>query len=187
MEQNVLQPLDTTEFRNVIGHFASGVTIVTAEHDGVRYGATISAVSSLCADPPMVLVCLNQRLGHTPPFAARGTSPSTFFTKSRPRWRARSRHRERTSSPEWPFTRVSTAPASQMPWPTSHAEWSRTLKAVLIESSSPRSSRRRPVPEIRSRTTAVASGTLFFTGTQPGEKTRFAEVFPHNTRKGPSQ
>jgi flavin reductase (DIM6/NTAB) family NADH-FMN oxidoreductase RutF len=63
MEHNVLQPLDTTEFRNVIGHFASGVTIVTAEHDGVRYGATVSAVSSLCADPPMVLVCLNQRLG----------------------------------------------------------------------------------------------------------------------------
>ncbi|MEU7766668.1 flavin reductase family protein [Nocardia sp. NPDC049190] len=63
MEQNVLQPLNKSEFRNVVGHFASGVTIVTAEYGGVRYGATISAVTSLCDTPPMVLVCLNQNLG----------------------------------------------------------------------------------------------------------------------------
>ncbi|QQZ16886.1 MULTISPECIES: 4-nitrophenol 4-monooxygenase/4-nitrocatechol 2-monooxygenaser reductase component [Rhodococcus] len=63
MKQNVLQPLDKAEFRNVVGHFASGVTIVTAAHDGVPYGATISAVTSLCDTPPMVLVCLNQKLG----------------------------------------------------------------------------------------------------------------------------
>lgn len=52
MKQNVVQPLDKAEFRNVVGHFASGVTIVTAAHDGVRYGATISAVTSLCDTPP---------------------------------------------------------------------------------------------------------------------------------------
>lgn len=63
MKHNVVQPLDQKEFRNVVGHFASGVTIVTTEHAGTRYGATISAVSSLCADPPMVLACVNQRLG----------------------------------------------------------------------------------------------------------------------------
>lgn len=63
MKQNVLQSIDTTEFRNVMGHFASGVTILTAENDGVRYGATISAVTALSADPPMVLACVNQRLG----------------------------------------------------------------------------------------------------------------------------
>lgn len=51
------------EFRWAVGHFASGVTVVTAERDGEQFGATVSAVSSLCAEPPMVLACLNQRLG----------------------------------------------------------------------------------------------------------------------------
>jgi 4-nitrophenol 2-monooxygenase / 4-nitrocatechol 4-monooxygenase, reductase component len=48
------------EFRDVIGHFASGVTIITAVHEGQRYGTTASAVSSLSLEPPMLLVCLNK-------------------------------------------------------------------------------------------------------------------------------
>jgi flavin reductase (DIM6/NTAB) family NADH-FMN oxidoreductase RutF len=63
MESKVAQPLDPAEFRKAVGHFASGVTVVTAEREGQQFGATISAVSSLCAEPPMVLVCLNRRLG----------------------------------------------------------------------------------------------------------------------------
>jgi 4-nitrophenol 2-monooxygenase / 4-nitrocatechol 4-monooxygenase, reductase component len=62
METNVAT-LGPAEFRKAVGHFASGVTVVTAERDGEQFGATISAVSSLCAEPPMVLACLNQRLG----------------------------------------------------------------------------------------------------------------------------
>lgn len=63
METNQVRPPDAVLFRNVVGHFASGVTIVTAEKDGTQFGATISAVSSLSAEPPMVLVCLHRRLG----------------------------------------------------------------------------------------------------------------------------
>jgi flavin reductase (DIM6/NTAB) family NADH-FMN oxidoreductase RutF len=63
MEQTTVRPVHQDVFRNVIGHFASGVTIVTTADAGVRYGATISAVSSLSLEPPMVLACLNQRLG----------------------------------------------------------------------------------------------------------------------------
>jgi flavin reductase (DIM6/NTAB) family NADH-FMN oxidoreductase RutF/DNA-binding GntR family transcriptional regulator len=48
------------EFRNIIGHFASGVTVITAMHDGEPCGATASAVSSLSLEPPMVLICLNK-------------------------------------------------------------------------------------------------------------------------------
>lgn len=47
------------EFRDVIGRFATGVTVITASEDGVPYGTTVSAVSSVSLDPPMVLVCLN--------------------------------------------------------------------------------------------------------------------------------
>ena len=39
---------------------AAGVTIVTTVHDGVRGGLTATAVTSLSADPPQVLVCINR-------------------------------------------------------------------------------------------------------------------------------
>ena len=35
--------LDRDVFRNVIGHFASGVTVITTRHEGVDYGMTASA------------------------------------------------------------------------------------------------------------------------------------------------
>lgn len=47
-------------FRDVIGHFATGVTIVTTAESGGLYGTTVSAVSSLSLEPPMLLVCLNR-------------------------------------------------------------------------------------------------------------------------------
>jgi len=48
------------EFRDVIGHFASGVTVITTVHEGTPYGTTASAVSSLALEPPMLLVCMNK-------------------------------------------------------------------------------------------------------------------------------
>lgn len=49
------------EFRDVIGRFATGVTVVTtSDGDGQRYGTTASAVSSLSLEPPMLLICLNR-------------------------------------------------------------------------------------------------------------------------------
>jgi flavin reductase (DIM6/NTAB) family NADH-FMN oxidoreductase RutF/DNA-binding GntR family transcriptional regulator len=55
-----LRRLTPEEFRDVIGHFASGVTVITAAHDGEYKGTTASAVSSLSLEPPMVLICLNK-------------------------------------------------------------------------------------------------------------------------------
>ncbi|TCO28052.1 flavin reductase (DIM6/NTAB) family NADH-FMN oxidoreductase RutF [Kribbella steppae] len=48
------------EFRDVIGRFATGVTVITTANNGARFGSTASAVSSLTDDPPMLLVCLNR-------------------------------------------------------------------------------------------------------------------------------
>lgn len=53
-------PVSGDDFRNVIGHFTSGVTVITTESEGVQYGSTASAVSSLSTEPPMVLICLNE-------------------------------------------------------------------------------------------------------------------------------
>ena len=55
-------PSDLTgrDYREVIGHFASGVTVITTASEDERFGTTASAVTSLSVDPPMLLVCLNR-------------------------------------------------------------------------------------------------------------------------------
>ncbi len=52
--------VEATVFRDVVGRFTSGVTVITTALDGRRYGTTASAMSSLSMDPPMILVCLNE-------------------------------------------------------------------------------------------------------------------------------
>ena len=52
--------IDGEVFRDVIGRFASGVTVITARCDGANYGMTASAVSSLSLDPPQLLICVNR-------------------------------------------------------------------------------------------------------------------------------
>lgn len=55
-----LEQLTKDQFRDVIGRFASGVTVITVERDGKPLGATASAFTSLSDEPPMVLVCMNR-------------------------------------------------------------------------------------------------------------------------------
>ncbi|MGH7756899.1 MAG: flavin reductase family protein, partial [Vulcanimicrobiaceae bacterium] len=40
-------------------HFPTGVSIVTTSADGVPKGFTATAIASVSAEPPMVLVCVN--------------------------------------------------------------------------------------------------------------------------------
>lgn len=54
---------DRDLFRDVIGRFATGVTVITARHDDTDYGITASAVASLTLDPPMLLACVNKQTG----------------------------------------------------------------------------------------------------------------------------
>lgn len=51
--------LDAAQYRHVIGHFMSGVAVVTTVEDGQYHGMTASAVASLSLDPPMLIVCMN--------------------------------------------------------------------------------------------------------------------------------
>lgn len=54
------QPIDDDAFKRALRHWASGVTVVTAAADGEVHGMTVSAFSSVSADPPLVLVCANR-------------------------------------------------------------------------------------------------------------------------------
>ena len=51
-------------FRRALGHFGTGVAIVTASTSGVPLGATISSFNSVSLNPPLVLFSLvSQSLG----------------------------------------------------------------------------------------------------------------------------
>jgi flavin reductase (DIM6/NTAB) family NADH-FMN oxidoreductase RutF/DNA-binding GntR family transcriptional regulator len=59
-EAGASSTLTPEQFREVIGSFASGVTVITANHAGRLVGSTASAVSSLSLEPPMMLICMNR-------------------------------------------------------------------------------------------------------------------------------
>ena len=52
---------DARQFRNALGRFASGVTIITASYEGQTHGMTANAFVSVSLDPPLVLVSLDNR------------------------------------------------------------------------------------------------------------------------------
>jgi 3-hydroxy-9,10-secoandrosta-1,3,5(10)-triene-9,17-dione monooxygenase reductase component len=59
-------------FRRVMGHFVTGVTVVTAL-DGERpFGITVNALSSVSLEPPLVMVALDRRRFLTPIVRAAG-------------------------------------------------------------------------------------------------------------------
>lgn len=53
-------PIDDARFRQAMGHFASGVTVVTTASAGELYGMTVSSFASLSLNPPLVLICIDK-------------------------------------------------------------------------------------------------------------------------------
>ncbi len=55
--------IDPREFRNTVGCFATGITIITTiDGDGSPAGFTANSFTSLSLDPPLVLFCLDRRV-----------------------------------------------------------------------------------------------------------------------------
>lgn len=54
-------PIDQKQLRHVMGHFATGVTVITTRDlDGKPYGFTANAVCSVSLAPPLLLVCVDK-------------------------------------------------------------------------------------------------------------------------------
>jgi len=53
--------MTSTEFRNAMGYFATGVTIITLDLGGEVHGMTANAFASVSLDPPLVLVCVDHK------------------------------------------------------------------------------------------------------------------------------
>jgi flavin reductase (DIM6/NTAB) family NADH-FMN oxidoreductase RutF len=64
----VMQAHDVTaNFIAAMGAAATGVSVVTTEGPAGKFGLTVSAISSVSADPPLLLACVNRK---SPAFAA---------------------------------------------------------------------------------------------------------------------
>jgi len=50
-------PVTALDFRRVLGHFCTGVTVITAVHDGAPVGFACQSFAALSLDPPLVLFC----------------------------------------------------------------------------------------------------------------------------------
>lgn len=48
--------IEPGEFRTVLGHFASGIVLVTGMHDGGPSGLTCQSFFSLSLDPPLIAI-----------------------------------------------------------------------------------------------------------------------------------
>ena len=55
-------PIDKNELRRVMGHFATGVTVITTfSKEGKLHGLTANAVSSLSLVPPLLVICVDKK------------------------------------------------------------------------------------------------------------------------------
>jgi len=54
-------PIEQREYRDTIGLFASGVTVVTTRLGDVIHGMTANAVASVSLEPTLLLVCVDRR------------------------------------------------------------------------------------------------------------------------------
>ncbi len=49
--------IDPNEFRRVLGHFATGVAVITGAGENGSHGMTVSSFASVSLDPPLVMFC----------------------------------------------------------------------------------------------------------------------------------
>ena len=56
--------LDPEQLRHAMRAWTTGVAVVTAQHDGQRYGMTVNSFTSISLEPPLISVAL-KRLTHT--------------------------------------------------------------------------------------------------------------------------
>ena len=63
---------DPQQFRQVLGHFATGVTVITGTHEGEPAGFACQAFAALSLEPPLVLFCPGKTSGTWPRIARLG-------------------------------------------------------------------------------------------------------------------
>lgn len=52
--------IPSIDFRGAMRRLTSTVSVISGAHDGEWFGMTATAVTSVCDDPPALLICVNQ-------------------------------------------------------------------------------------------------------------------------------
>jgi flavin reductase len=60
MGSTTSETMDSAKFKLGMRRLAAGVTLITTVRDGERHGLVATAVSSLSAEPPSLLACVNR-------------------------------------------------------------------------------------------------------------------------------
>jgi len=58
----VVSPVSKEEFCSGMRHLAGACVVIASEHGGARAGLTATAVCSISAEPPRLLVCVNKNV-----------------------------------------------------------------------------------------------------------------------------
>ena len=66
-------PFDAAKYRQVLGHFPTGVTVITALSNDVPVGLAVGSFASLSLDPPLVLFCPGSQSSSWPKIRATGS------------------------------------------------------------------------------------------------------------------
>ena len=132
--------IDSRPFRQTVGRFVTGVTVIAIDVDGEIRAMTANSFTSLSLDPPLVLFCLGKetKVGHhirsAPGFSISilredQRDLSSYFAGAG-RW-TRPRRRSRSSS-------GTAVRGSRAAWPLSDAAPTPSMKAAITGSSSVR-------------------------------------------------
>jgi flavin reductase (DIM6/NTAB) family NADH-FMN oxidoreductase RutF len=70
--QATSRSVEPSIFRNTMGRFATGVAVVTTEHNGSYHGMTVNSLTSVSLSPPLLLVCLTRGTRTADAVVARG-------------------------------------------------------------------------------------------------------------------
>ena len=74
-------PFDTARFRQVLGHFCTGIAVVTAVDEGLPVGFTAQSFTSVSLEPPLVAMCPGNQILSWPHIRAAGTFCSNILAK----------------------------------------------------------------------------------------------------------
>lgn len=64
---------DSAKFRQVLGHFPTGVTVISSMHEEKPVGLAVGSFASLSLDPPQILFCPGKQSSTWPKIQAAGS------------------------------------------------------------------------------------------------------------------
>ena len=76
-------PVDRQVFADIMASFPSGVAVVTTLRDGEARGLTTTALSSVSAEPPLILVCVDLTSRTLPALLEQGVFVVNFLRSGR--------------------------------------------------------------------------------------------------------